>query len=80
MPFRRFICKVTGQQVSALHWLCRARSGAPGCPMTTPVVKGILAGLRSDDFRLTVTSLLSCPRKEQPKQEWPFHLRPSESR
>jgi len=65
--------------VSAHYCLACARDGAPGCPMTAPVVKGILDGLRPDDFGLTVTTLLACSRKEQLKQGWPYHLRPSES-
>lgn len=65
--------------MSAHYCLACARDGAPGCPMTAPVVKGILDGLRPDDFGLTVTTLLACSRKEQLKQGWPYHLRPSES-
>jgi CRISPR/Cas system-associated exonuclease Cas4 (RecB family) len=79
MPFDGFICETTDEPVSASYCLDCARDGAPGCPMTAPVVKGILDGLRPDDFGLTVTTLLACPRKEQLKQEWPYHLRPSES-
>jgi CRISPR/Cas system-associated exonuclease Cas4 (RecB family) len=47
--------------------------------MTAPVVKGILDGLRPDDFGMTVSTLLSCPRKVQLMQEWPYYLKPSES-
>jgi len=79
MPFDGFICEVTGEHVKAQECFECARSGAPGCPMTAPVIKGILDGLRPDDFGLTVTTLLGCPRKEQLKQEWPYRLRPSES-
>lgn len=69
MPFEGFICEVSGEVVFPLHCLECARGGAPGCPMTAPVVKGILDGLRPDDFGLTVTSLLACARKERLKQE-----------
>jgi hypothetical protein len=79
MPFEGFICEVTQEVVAPAYCLACAREGAPGCPVTAPVVKGILDGLRSDDFGLTVTSLLGCARKERLKQEWPYFLKPSES-
>jgi CRISPR/Cas system-associated exonuclease Cas4 (RecB family) len=47
--------------------------------MTAPVVKGILDGLRPDDFGITVSVLLGCPRKVRLMQEWPYYLKPSES-
>lgn len=79
MPFQNFICEVTGEPTPPQACLACARSGAlPGCPMTAPVVKGILANMRPDDFGVTITTLLGCPRKFQLKQEWDYNLRPSE--
>ena len=79
MPFQNFICEVTGEPTPPQACLACARSGAlPGCPMTAPVVKGILANMRPDDFGVTITTLLGCPRKFQLKQEVDYNLRPSE--
>lgn len=79
MPFQNFICEVSGEPTPPQACLACARSGAlPGCPMTAPVVKGILANMRPDDFGVTITTLLGCPRKFQLKQEWDYNLRPSE--
>ncbi len=79
MPFEGFICEHTGKKVEVGVCLACALAGAPGCPMTAPVIKGIIDGMRPDDFGLTVTSLLGCPRKERLKHEWPYYLKPSES-
>lgn len=80
MPFEGFLCEANGEPVAPPACLACARRGAlPGCQMTAPVVKGILDGLRPDDFGLTVTTLLGCARKERLKQEVPYHLRPSET-
>jgi len=79
MPFSGFICEVTHEEMTGEECLACARAGAPGCPMTAPVVKGILDGLRPDDFGLTVTTLLGCVRKRQLMQEWPYVLCPSDS-
>lgn len=79
MPFDGFLCEMTAEPVSGPECLACARAGAPGCPMTAPVVKGILDGIRPDDFGLTVTTLLGCPRKERLKRVWPYRLKPSES-
>ena len=63
MPFTGFICEVTTNPVTPTECLACARAGPlPGCPMSAPVVKGILDGLRPDDFGLTVTTLLGCAR------------------
>jgi len=80
MTFGGFWCEVQDDQiVSPNDCLACARLGArPGCPMTAPVIKGILSGLRPDDFGLTVTTLLSCPRKERLKQRHAYHLKPTE--
>ena len=72
MPFEGFICEHTGKKVDVGVCLACTRAGAPGCPMTAPVIKGIIDGILPDDFGLTVTSLLGCPRKERLKQEWPY--------
>ena len=79
MSFQNFICEATGEPTPPQTCLACARNGAlPGCPMTAPVVKGILANMRPDDFGVTITTLLGCPRKFQLKQEWDYNLRPSE--
>ncbi len=79
MPFQNFICEATGQPIPPQDCLVCARNGGqPGCPMTAPVIKGILANMRPDDFGITITTLLGCPRKFQLKQEWDYNLRPSE--
>jgi hypothetical protein len=79
MPFQNFICETTGEPVAPQTCLACARNGAlGGCPMTAPVIKGILANLRPDNFGITITTLLGCPRKFQLKQEWDYNLRPSE--
>jgi hypothetical protein len=79
MPFQTFICEISGEPTLPQDCLACARKGAlPGCPMTAPVVKGILANMRPDDFGVTITTLLGCPRKFQLKQEWDYSLRPSE--
>jgi hypothetical protein len=79
MSFEGFICELSQEAVSPTHCLECAREGAPGCPMTAPVVKGILDGLRPDDFGITVSVLLGCPRKVRLMREWPYYLKPSES-
>lgn len=76
--FQGFICEVTAEPVSPVECLACARSGAPGCTMTAPVIKGILNNLRPDDFGLTVTTLLGCARKTRLKLEQPYWLKPSE--
>jgi hypothetical protein len=79
MPFEQFICEITSEPVPPQDCLACARNGALlGCAMTAPVVKGILANLRPDDFGITATTLIGCPRKFLLKQKWGYNLRPSE--
>lgn len=79
MSFAGFICEITAQQVTPTECLACARSGPlPGCPMSAPVVKGILDGLRPDDFGVTVTTLLGCARKHRLKVEHTYYTRPRE--
>ncbi len=42
MPFKGFICEVTGERVSPEHCLACARKGAPGCDVGSPA---IIAGI-----------------------------------
>ena len=57
-----------------------ARAGArPGCQQSGPVIRGIVNGVRSEDFGLTVTTLLACPRKRRLMQETDYWLRPKDS-
>lgn len=79
MAFAGFYCEVTEQPVATEQCLTCARAGAlAGCPMTAPVIKGILSNLRPDNFGLTVTTLLGCPRKERLKQLHSYWLKPTE--
>jgi hypothetical protein len=78
--FKGFVCESTGEATAPADCLGCARGGAlPNCPMTAPVISGIIAGLRPDDFELTVTTLLGCLRKHRLKQSEDYWLRPSES-
>jgi CRISPR/Cas system-associated exonuclease Cas4 (RecB family) len=78
--FTGFICEATGETVTPQSCLACARRGAlPGCHMTEPVVRGIIQNLRPPDFGLTVTTLLSCPRKERLKSQVDYCLKPSEA-
>ena len=80
MPFTGFVCDATDQAVSIDACLACARNGAlPGCHMTAPVIAGILNGLRPDDFGLTVTTLLGCPRKWRLMQETEYFVKPSQA-
>ena len=79
MPFNGFICEVTAEKVSPDACTQCARQGAlDGCPLTAPVVAGLVANLRPDDFGLTVTTLLGCPRKHRLKTTHPYWLKPRE--
>ena len=83
MSFAGFYCEATHPEqptVLSADCLACARQGAlPGCALTAPVVKGILKGLRAEDFGLTVTTLLGCPRKWRLQQTEPYWLKPSEA-
>ncbi|MBN1667683.1 MAG: hypothetical protein JW862_11365 [Anaerolineales bacterium] len=79
MSFAGFNCEITAEPVAPADCLACARSGPlPGCPMTAPVIKGILDGLRPDDFGLTVTTLLGCARKSRLKKDFEYFSRPRE--
>lgn len=82
--FQGFYCESpehTGKTtVDPLECLACARAGAkPGCHMTAPVIRGILEGMRSDDFGPTVTSLLYCPRKVWLRKFYTYWVKPSEA-
>ncbi|MBC8507821.1 MAG: hypothetical protein ISR58_08445 [Anaerolineales bacterium] len=87
MAFKAFICEVSGDFVAPEACLACARNGAlPGCQMTSPVIQGILTNMRPDDPEalvaagygaLTVTTLLSCPRKWRLKIECDYAEKPS---
>jgi hypothetical protein len=80
MMFKGFVCESTREATAPADCLQCARGGAlPNCPMTAPVISGIIAGLRPDDFGITVTTLLGCLRKHRLKQSEDYWLRPSES-
>lgn len=97
MPFQGFLCEADAPlqaRVTAADCLACARRGAlPGCHQTAPVLRGILAGMRSDTGEprgsskpgraaagpLTVTTLLGCPRKRRLMQTEPYWLRPAQS-
>ncbi|MGB7537768.1 MAG: hypothetical protein WBM17_04445 [Anaerolineales bacterium] len=78
--FKGFVCESTREAISPADCLQCARGGAlPNCPMTAPVIAGIVAGLRPDDFEVTVTTLLGCLRKHRLKSPEDYWLRPGES-
>jgi hypothetical protein len=76
--FQGFLCEITGAPVIPEACLACARSGAPGCSMTAPVMAGILANQRPDSFGPTVSVLLGCARKARLKRSHPYWLKPSE--
>jgi len=87
MVFKAFICEVSGEFVAHHACLACARNGAlPGCQMTAPVIGGIQANMRPDEpvalvaegyGALTMTTLLSCPRKWRLKIEYDYAEKPS---
>lgn len=87
MAFKAFICEVSGDFVAPNACLACARTGAlPGCQMTDPVIRGILDNMRPDEPEalvaagygvLTITTLLSCPRKWRLKIECDYAEKPS---
>jgi hypothetical protein len=82
--FQGFYCEAPGETgkdtVEPLECLACARAGAKGgCHMTAPIIRGILEGMRSDDFGPTVTSLLYCPRKAWLRKLCRYWVKPSEA-
>ena len=83
--FKGFICEHTNEKITPADCLACARAGAvANCPMSAPVIEGILANLRTDhlrdtgDWGLTITTLLGCPRKTRLKYERDYWLKPGE--
>lgn len=79
--FKGFVCTVSNEPVSPPECLACAANGAPqACSLTAPVVRGMLAHKRPDDFGLSVTTVLGCPRAwrlkiihdycTDPRSEW----------
>jgi hypothetical protein len=80
MPHEGFICDADGSRVGLRECEACARAGARmGCNQTAPIIRGIIRGVRSDDFGLSVTGLLSCPRKRRLMREVGYDLKPKES-
>ena len=80
MPHEGFICDATGEHVSKPACLDCALAGAKmGCNQTAPVIRGIIDGVRDDDWGPTVTSLLGCPRKRRLMRHEPYYLQPKQS-
>lgn len=80
MPFSGFVCEADGSPVAPDACLACARNGAqPGCHLTAPVINGIRRNLRPDDFGLTITTLLGCPRKQRLMQTHAYWIKPSEA-
>ena len=53
MPFKGFICEVTGEHVSPDHCLACARKGAPGCDVGSPaIIAGIWRHQRPINYAL----------------------------
>lgn len=77
--FQGFLCEYDQSQVDALGCLYCARAGAPApCQMTAPVIAGMIAGLRDDDFGLSVTTLIHCARKARLRRQAPYWSKPSD--
>jgi len=80
MPFHGFTCDITGDHAEATACVnCAAQGALAGCQMTAPVVWGIAENLRPDDFGLSVTALIGCPRKFALKRAQPYWLSPAQS-
>ena len=87
--FTGFVCEADGAPVAPEACLSCARGGAkpkahprwPGelCPLSAPIIAGILHGLRPDDQAVSVTGLLACPRKRRLMQSEPYWLKPCEA-
>ncbi len=77
--FQGFICEYDQSTVDPLGCLYCAREGSPApCQMTAPVIAGIIAGLRDDDFGLTITTLIHCARKARLRRLAPYWNKPSD--
>ena len=78
MSFEGFLCEVSGEPVSTQECLACASHGAPaGCDMTSPVIRGIVEQKRPDDFGLSVTTALGCPRQWRLKIIYDYFTKPS---
>ena len=76
--FKGFLCEISGEPILASNCLACASNGAPqGCDMTGPVIRGILKEKRPDDFGLSVTTALGCPRSWRLKMAYDYYTAPS---
>jgi len=74
--FKGIICEVSGEQCSPEECLACAHSLINGCQHTAPMLAYYLAGRRPDNFGLTITTLQSCARKVQLKQQVDYWEKP----
>ena len=57
MPFAGFLCELSGEAISTDSCLACARSGAPGCEISSPaIIAGIARNQRPPDFALAAAS------------------------
>lgn len=76
--FKGFICEVSKEKVSPEECLACASNGAPKkCDMTAPIIRGFINDKRPDDFGLSVTTALGCPRQWRLKIEYDYYTKPS---
>jgi predicted RNA-binding Zn-ribbon protein involved in translation (DUF1610 family) len=77
--FRGFICTATGEKVLAEECKECARWGAKeGCNLTSPIVAGMLGGLRKELKFFSVSEIVGCPRKARLIREVDYWLKPEE--
>jgi len=81
MPFRGFICCVTGMQVSPnACYGCALKGAQLGCHFTAPIIRGITENSQDRGLNhLSVTELLGCPRKVVLKKEHDYWVKPDEA-
>ncbi|MEA2008517.1 MAG: PD-(D/E)XK nuclease family protein [Chloroflexota bacterium] len=78
MSFKGFICEVSKEPVSTEECLACARNGAPKkCDMTAPIVRGFINDKRPDNFGVSVTTALGCPRQWRLKIAYDYFTKPS---
>lgn len=85
MPFRGFVCDITGEQVSPEACLdCAERGGGRQgdrlCPFTPPILKGLIDGHQPRNLMgYSATELSGCPRKVILKEEVDYWVAPRQA-
>jgi len=87
--FAGFRCEISGDRIAPQDCLACAQNGAPGCPMTPALVERIVAGIRpihfsqgyadaaGAQFGISVTEVISCPRRFRLVRDYPYYERPT---